>query len=235
MLEATNDSCAVGCQCAACAFPVDAPSDFRALAKRTVYSPRQLIFAEGAPSAGLYLVCRGAVRLYHSDPFGREHVLATVGPGALLGEFALDGARPVSISAQALPETELAFLPRARFEWLVRQHPETAMWLLDALSLELGRARRRVRDLTLKGAEARLAALLLELVGAGKKQASGTRIVLDYRRREIAEMIGVSTETAIRLLAKLHAKGVIAVHRRDVAITDAERLTRIASLDETAV
>jgi DNA-binding transcriptional regulator LsrR (DeoR family) len=53
-----------------------------------------------------------------------------------------------------------------------------------------------------------------------------------FTRRELAEMIGVSTETAIRLLAKLRRKGVIAVRGRDIRITDRERLARIAQHDE---
>lgn len=214
--------------------PLDAQEYFRAVAKCTLYKPHQPVFAEGDPCAGLYLVCYGAVKLYHSDRFGREHVLAVAGPGAVLGELALDPGESLSISAEALAETQLAFLARERFESFVDRHPRSAIWLIDALSRELGRARRRVRDLALKGAEARLAALLLELGGATNGHPPGPRVDARYRRREIAEMIGVSTETAIRLLAKLQVKGVIAIKGRDIAVTDVARLTRIADHDESA-
>jgi CRP-like cAMP-binding protein len=214
--------------------PLEAEEMFAAVASRAVYRVRQRVFHEGSPCAGLYLVCSGAVRLYHSDRLGREHVLGVAGPGAVLGEFAIDPTAPLSISAEALTHTELAFLPRQRLASLLRRHPDSAVWLIDALSRELRRARTRVRDIALRGGEARLAALLLSLVESGNASAGERRIPLRYRRREIAEMIGVSTETAIRLLAKLHSKGVISVRRRDIAVVDPIELARIAEQDDIA-
>ncbi|MBI3783998.1 MAG: winged helix-turn-helix domain-containing protein [Deltaproteobacteria bacterium] len=41
-------------------------------------------------------------------------------------------------------------------------------------------------------------------------------------------MIGVSTETAIRLLARLRQKNAIDLHHRDLTITDTEKLSRLA-------
>jgi CRP-like cAMP-binding protein len=232
MRRITCDGCPVRAQGAICAVPAEAQEDFRRVAQATVYKVHQVVFAEGNPCSGLYLVCHGAVKLYHSDRFGREHILEIAGPGAVLGEFALDSAQPLSISAETLTEAQLSYLPRERLEWFVQQYPATAIRLIDALGRELARARRKVRDLALKGAEARLAALLLQLTAAPPK-ASTSRPQLHYRRRELAEMIGVSTETAIRLLTKLRTRGVISIDRRDIAITDPIRLKRIAGDDET--
>jgi len=104
--------------------------------------------------------------------------------------------------------------------------------LIAALSNELAAARRKVRDLALKGAESRLAGLLVQLARASGEAASGQHLLLRYTRRDIAEMIGVSTETAIRLLGKLKQKRAIAIDRRDVTITDLDKLTKLANYDE---
>lgn len=234
MRRITCEACPVRGLGALCDVPPEAQEDFRRVALASVYKARQVVFTEGNPSTGLYLVCRGAVKLYHADRFGREHILEIAGPGAVLGEFALDGAEPLSVSAETLTEAQLSYLPRERLEWFVRQYPATAVRMLDALGRELARARRKVRDLALKSAEARLAALLLQLAASPAKAAApGPQ--LRYRRRELAEMIGVSTETAIRLLTKLRARGVISVDRRDIAIRDPVRLRRIAGDDEAEV
>jgi CRP-like cAMP-binding protein len=66
---------------------------------------------------------------------------------------------------------------------------------------------RLARDLALKGAEARLASLLEEWARTSNDRAPKRCIQLRHQRREIAEMIGVSTETLIRFLAKLKKKG----------------------------
>jgi len=213
-----------------CDVPADLLADFRSAGMTILYRPRQVIFGEGTPAAALYLLCHGTVKVYHSDRFGRDHILEIAGPGTLLGELSLDDRDLMSVSAEAITEVQAHCLPRDRIGALVQRHPETAVRLLAALSRELAVARRKVRELALKGAESRLAGLLLQL--AGSDVAPGRRLHLRYTRRELAEMIGVSTETAIRLLAALKRKGAIAADRRDVVIADVERLLRIAQHDE---
>ncbi len=217
-----------------CDLPADVLGDFRTAGTTILYRPRQVIFGEGTPSAALYLVCHGAVKLYHSDRFGRDHILEVAGPGALLGELSLDDDDAMSVSAEAVTEAQVSCLRRERIAAFVQRHPETGVRFLAALSRELAVARRKVRELALKGAESRLAGLLLQLAGAEGDVVAGRRLHLRYTRRELAEMIGVSTETAIRLLAALKRKGAIAADKRDVVIADADRLTRIAQYDETS-
>jgi CRP/FNR family transcriptional regulator len=207
--------------------------DFRAAGMTVLYRPHQVILGEGMPAAALDLICHGAVKLYHADRFGREHILAVVGPGAVLGELSLDDGEPLSSSAEALTEVQVLHLPRERVAAFIRRHPDTAMRFLAALSRELAVARRKVRELALKGAQSRLAGLLLQLAhGEGDCGAPALRLDLPYRRRELAEMIGVSTETAIRMLAALKRKGAIATEGREIVITDLAKLTRIAQHEE---
>ncbi|HZR81588.1 MAG TPA: Crp/Fnr family transcriptional regulator [Candidatus Binatia bacterium] len=223
--------------------------EFTAVGASAIYRPRQVVFAAGGPSEGLHLVCHGRVKLFCSDRFGHEHVLSVAGPGAVLGELSLDGEVVHAVSAEAVVESQLCFLPRDRLVRYLEKAPSVAIRLVAALSGELARARRHVRDLALKGAESRLAAWLLELAdgassanavaaaaAGGARPANGglpvQRVGIPFSRREIAEMIGVSTETAIRLLARLRERGAIAIERHAVAILDAERLARIARHDE---
>lgn len=216
-----------------CDLSTEALGDLRAAGTTVLYRPRQVIFGEGTSASALYLLCHGAVKLYHSDRFGRDHILEVAGPGALLGELSLDDGDVMSVSAEALTESQVSWLPRERIAAFVQRHPTTGVRFLAALSRELAVARRKVGELALKGAESRLASLLLQLARAEGDVVRGRRLHLRYTRRELAEMIGVSNETAIRLLAALKRKGVIAADKRDVVIADAERLTRIAQYDET--
>lgn len=227
------ESCPIRSHGVVCDLPMDALADFQLVGSTAIYRPRQVVFAEGACPSGLHLVCHGAVKLYHSDRFGREHILEVAGPGAVLGELSLDDASHLSVSAEALTEAQLCFLPRERLVPFLEKHPETAVRLIAALSAELAAARRKVRDLALKGAESRLAGLLVQLARAnGDKPPGRQHVQLGYTRRELAEMIGVSTETAIRLLGKLKHKGAIAVDRREVTISDLDKLIKLANYDE---
>lgn len=236
MRKIACETCSTRMQGAICDLPPDALAEFRAAGTSSIYRPRQVVFTEGSPPLGLYLVCHGQVKLYHVDRFDREHILEIAGPGAVLGELSFDDHLTHSVSAEAMAESQLCFLPRERLARFLEKHPAAAVRLIAAMSAELAAARRKVRDLALKGAESRLASWLVDLTRAGSAPGSnGERIELPYSRREIAEMIGVSTETAIRLLGRLRDRHVIAIDRRGIVIRDMDRLVRLARHDETEV
>jgi len=218
---------------ALCDLPPDGLAEFRRAGLTSVYRPRQVVFSEGNPPLGIYLVCHGMVKLYHSERFGREHVLELARPGAVLGELVEDGAgEALSISAEAVEESQLCFLARDRIPALLERHPRLGWRLATALSRELGLARRKVRDLAFKGAESRLAGLLIEIAGEAGIGDADAPIPLLSSRRELAERIGVSTETAIRLLGRLARGGLIALERKAVRILDAEGLLTLARRGE---
>jgi CRP-like cAMP-binding protein len=210
--------------------PDEQIGNFRACGVTGLYRARQVVFHEGNPAEGLFILCHGSVKLYRSDRFGREHILAVAGPGDILGELRLDPGATYSASAEAVTDTQLRYLPADRLIAFVQKHPMTGIRLIASLSKALAEARAKAGDLALNRAEVRLAKLLVGLADtAGQPQGGTTHIVLDYSRRDLADMIGVSTETAIRLLGRLKAKNLVRVHLRDLVITDVERLTRLAN------
>jgi CRP/FNR family transcriptional regulator len=223
------------CGAESCCIVRDLPADglekFRACGVTGLYRRRQVIFHEDAPAEGLYLLCEGTVKLFRSDRFGRDHILAIAGPGDVLSELSLDPAERYSVSAEALGDCQVCYLSRERLVAFMREHPMVAVRLIAALSRALAAARRKAGELALKRAEGRLADLLMRLAHAEPNGNAGARVTLAYSRRDLAEMIGVSTETAIRLLAKLKAKRVIATDQRELVVTDAARLARIANHD----
>jgi len=205
--------------------------DFRACSVSGIYRCRQVLFHEGAPAGALYLLCLGSVKLYQSDGLGREHILAVAAPGEVLSELPLAADDTYSVSAEALTDCQVSWIARDRLVAFLHRHPEVGVQLVGALSRALGAARRKAREFALMRAQGRLAELLVQLVRAsGEVPRNGrARVALAYSRRELAEMIGVSTETAIRLLARLKQKRLIEVGRHDLVVTDLSRLARLAN------
>jgi CRP-like cAMP-binding protein len=218
--------------------PIDDLGEFQTCVVTGLYKPRQVVFHEGAPANGLYVLCQGTVKLYRSDRFGRDFIIDIATAGALLGEIGLDDDETYSASAEALTESQLSFLSRERLARFIERHPKTAVRLVATLSKALAGARRKAGELALKRADARLADLLLRVADdtrrGGVARKGPTRIRLAYSRRELAEMIGVSTETAIRLLGKLKRNRVIDTEDGEIVIPDLERLTRLARYRDVA-
>ncbi len=228
------EQCSAHPTCLTADLPLEGLEEFRACSLVGIYRRRQIIFHEDAESDGLYLLCQGAVKLYQSDRFGRDHIVAVAGPGEVLNELSLEPGERHSLSAEALADSHICYLSRERLLRFIERHPQAGVRLVGALSRSLAATRRKLRELALKRAEGRLAELLIQLAQAAAEPPDSDghrRLVLAYSRREIAEMIGVSTETAIRLLGKLKRKQVIATDHRELIVTDPERLARIANHD----
>ena len=65
-------------------------SEIGSFAERTSirrFAPGELLFAEGEPCAGLFVVISGRVRIFKTSPSGREQVLTIEGPGGSIAEL----------------------------------------------------------------------------------------------------------------------------------------------------
>ncbi len=205
--------------------------DIRAAGASRPFRAGQVIFRESGPAGDLYLLCDGLVKLFHAGDDGRDHILESLAPGAVIGELSLERSEFLSISAQALTDARLLHLPRARVGWLIDRHPMLAVRVAQALSSGLARARRKSRDLALKGALPRLAAVLLSVSaphhGGGDRSYQPFR----YTRRDLAAITGTTTETVIRLLSRLRRRGVVRTKGRNIAVVDTAALRRLATSD----
>ncbi|HEY2772688.1 MAG TPA: Crp/Fnr family transcriptional regulator [Candidatus Binatia bacterium] len=210
--------------------PLSLLDEFRACTTTAIYKPRQALFFEGAPATGLYLVCHGAVKVYQSDRFGRDYIAGIAHPGDVLGEIGTEEGTTCSTSAEATVETQATFLSREHLARFLQLHPSAGLRLVTALCAALAGARRKTRDFAFKSAEGRLAELVLRLTERATTRASqgAAHFTLAYSRREIAEMIGVSPETAIRLFGGLRDRHLLSLEARELTIHDPERLRRIA-------
>jgi len=211
---------------------IDDLGEFEVCRVPGLYKPRQVIFHQGTPANGLYILCHGTVKLFQADRFGREFIIDVATPSAMLGELGMDDSETYSASAEALTESQLSFLPREHLVRFIERHPKAAVRLVATFSKALAGVRRTAGELALKRADARLADLLLRFADDacrdGTTESGPIRIRLTYSRRELAEMIGVSTETAIRLLGKFKRLRMIATNGGEIVVTDFERLTRLA-------
>jgi hypothetical protein len=100
------------------------------LATRVVrkrYARDEVIFGQGEPGCGLYIVVRGHVGIRRQGPGGAELLLTLAGPGEYFGELALFDGAPRSAGAMALDACGLLVLPRDAFRAFLEAHP-AALW-----------------------------------------------------------------------------------------------------------
>jgi CRP-like cAMP-binding protein len=89
------------------------------LLKEHKVSENEVIFNQGDPGDGLYIVLHGRVRIATTDSFGRERVLAFYGPGEFFGDMAVLTGAPRSATATASSDARLLQLRKDDFDVLV--------------------------------------------------------------------------------------------------------------------
>jgi CRP/FNR family transcriptional regulator len=183
-----------------------------------------VLFDEGMPAAGVYVVLTGRVKLVRTSPRGREQVLHVEGPGATLAEVPVfDGGGYVA-TAVAAEDGEVLLVPRDALLDLCGRHPAVALAVIRTLAHRVRHFAALIEDLALRDVTARLARCLLDesrQAGEGWFRLSGTR-------DEIAARLGTVRERVSRSLGTLRSLGLVEVRGRLVGIIDPGRLGRVA-------
>lgn len=188
-----------------------------------------MVFHEGMPAFGLYILCQGKIKVAKRTRFGHSQILKLLGPGEILGEKTLFDQETYTCYAKALEPSRLMFIPREDFLLFVRRYPEVGLRLIEKLSRELKVFGEKLVEITSRSAKERVARALLELARAfGQETPDGWDIGLELPRAELAEMAGVSTETAIRVLSDLKDRDILGLPGRRIVIKRREDLENLA-------
>ncbi len=194
------------------------------------FARAEIIFQEGEPAFGLYIICTGKVKLAKRSPEGKIQIMKLLGPGEILGEKSSFDHEVYSAYAKTLEDTKLHFIERADFIDFLTQHPEVALKLLDKLSRELKAFQGKLIETAYQNSTLRLARMLLLMAKTyGEPAPLGIYVGLELSRAELAEMASISTETAIRTLSQFKDQGLIELEGHKIYIHDREKL---ASLTE---
>jgi CRP/FNR family transcriptional regulator, cyclic AMP receptor protein len=175
-----------------------------------------VLFTTGEECRGLYMIDSGRVRIYRTDPEGREQVLHVEGPGRTVAELPIFDGGPYPASAITIEDCQLAFLPLAAFENLYRTQPDIAHAIVRALGRRLRHLVHLTETLAFRDVAARLAMLLVGYAErAGVATASGIEIELDRTQEELAHEIGTARESVSRAMKQLRRKGLVEPLGRD--------------------
>jgi CRP-like cAMP-binding protein len=189
----------------------------------------ELVFYEGLPAYGLYILCEGKIKVAKRLKGGRSQILKLLAPGEVLGEKTLFDQETYTCYAKALEPSRLMFIPREDFLAFMRKYPDVAFRLIEKLSRELKAFGDKLVEISAYSAKERMARVLLELAQAfGRETSEGLDIGVELPRGEIAEMAGVTTETAVRILSEFKDQGILALPGRRIVILKPEELRSMA-------
>jgi len=204
-----------------------------ARAVRKLYDDGELVFSEGEPCEGFYVVLAGKIRIFKTSANGREQVLAIEGPGSSVAELPVfDGGRyPASVAA--IEPSEMIFISRKDFQAFCLEHPQVALKVLAVVGSRLRRLVGIIEELSFTTVRQRLVAHLLRLADdIGQKTDRGIEIMLPGSHQDLAHQIGTVRELVSRNLSRLQAEGLLELDARHIVIRDPKGLREIQSATE---
>lgn len=204
----------------------DAELDF--LARRAIqreYSTGEMVFAEGEPCRGLFVIESGRVKIFKTSADGREQVLHIGGPGSSMAELPVFDGGPYPASAAVLSRASLLEVRKEDVRQLCLAHPEVALKLLRVVGARLRHLVDIIEELSFTTVRQRLAALLLRQAREkGRASPRGIEFELPATHQELAAQIGTVRELVSRNLGRLQSAGIVQVEGRKILVCEMKAL-----------
>jgi CRP/FNR family transcriptional regulator len=127
--------------------PAETLRAFEAIKSLGAYRRNTILFAEGRPVRGIYLLCDGRAKLSICAENGKRLTLRVAGPGEVLGLGAVLSNTPYEITAELLDSSQVAFVRRKELAKFLKDHPDVCMHVVRMLSQDLHGAYERVRSI----------------------------------------------------------------------------------------
>jgi len=186
------------------------------------------IFEEGENVNGIFCVKDGVCKLSKLSPNGKDQIVKLISKGELLGQRSMISDEPVNLSAIALEDMEVCFIPKSEIMGLFTQNNNFSMNVMKTICGDLKEADDHMVNMAQKTVKERLAETLLYL-----KDTFGTNIdqslKIQLSREELASMIGTATESCIRLLSDFNKNGLIEIKGKKIYLKDVQKLKREAN------
>lgn len=176
-----------------------------AIAMHQEFSKGHIVFRQGEPPPGIYVVGSGLVRIYKLAPSGKEHILHLAGPGQTFAEVAVMGGFDCPAFAEVIDDCEIALLPSKPIMDLLSSDHALCLELLVGLSAWVHHLTGLLEDVVLRDAAGRVARHLLAFAN------DDGVVVLPGLKKHLASHLNLTSETLSRTLRRFTDAGWIQV------------------------
>src|SRR5271154_6054731 len=197
------------------------------ISQAKTFTPKAMLFDQGAIAGSVFNVTAGIVRLYKSLPDGRRQIVGFALPGDFLGLALMDR---YSVAAEAVTDVKVCRFARPAFLAYVDGRPHLLRRLHEFAGHELSLAQDQMLLLGRRTAEEKVAAFLLNLqTRYGRIGTASVTVPLPMSRQDIADYLGLTIETVSRTLTRLAREKALLIVPDGIRLLSADRLEKLAA------
>jgi CRP/FNR family cyclic AMP-dependent transcriptional regulator len=214
-----------------CDLPAGALQTFENIKYATAYPQGAVLFVEGQMPRGIFVLCKGSVKLSITSTSGRTMIVKLAEPGEVLGLSATISGKPYEVKAETVEPCQINFVKRDDFLRFLQEDVEACFKVAEQLSEKYHNACKEVGALGLSHSAAeKLAKLLLKWsCKNGEAAKPEPRLKIPLTHEEIAQMIGTSRETVTRLFAELRKRQIVQSKGSTLVIRNSAALRELAN------
>lgn len=186
----------------------------------------EVIFEEGENVNGIFCIKDGVCKLTKLSPNGKDHIVKLVTKGELLGQRSMISDEPVNLSAVALEDMQVCFVPKSEIMGFFDKNNQFSMNVMRTICGDLKEADSQMVNMAQKTVKERLAETLLYLQDTFGKNEDDT-LKIQLTRDELASIIGTATESCIRLLSDFNKSGLIEIKGKKIILKDIPKLKKM--------
>lgn len=192
------------------------------------YEKDNIILMEEEAGGALFVIVSGKVKIARTSSDGREVIFSILSESDFFGEMAILDGLTRSATVVALETSEVFIIERNQFLELLKQHPEISISLLQELTRRLRAADMKIKALSLKDAEGKVATVVLQIADdIGTIKQGIVEIQKLPLQQDLANMAGTSRETISRTLHTFAKKGLIELDGSKLRILDYEKFKEL--------
>ncbi|WP_299012596.1 Crp/Fnr family transcriptional regulator [uncultured Polaribacter sp.] len=185
------------------------------------------LFEEGDRINGVFCIKDGVCKVSKMSENGRNQIISLIKKGDIIGERSLISDEPANLTAIALDDMEVCFIPKEEIIKDLEKNPGFTMSVLKDMANTLKKADNVIVDMAQKTVKQRLAETLIRLKDKFDVTDDGI-INLQLSREDFANIVGTATESAIRLLSDFKKRGLVEFKGKEFKILDTKSLEKIA-------
>ncbi len=191
-----------------CHLPKATMEAFQPLKFTLAYPAGATLFVEGQACRGIYILCKGRVKLSASSRAGQTLTFKIAQPGEVLGLNATVAGIPHETAAETGQPCQLNFVKRNDFLKFLTEHSDACLHAAIHLSRECQQAYQHLRSFVTTSAPERIARLMLDWSQDDSRTATAQGIKVALTHDEIGQIIGMSRETVTRTLANFRQRNI---------------------------
>jgi len=190
------------------------------------YKKKHVLYSEGQRPKVVYFVISGKIKIYKTSFDGKELITGINGPGDFFGYTAILEETNYRDNAQTLEDSRLMLIPREDFLELITNDTRIARQFISIITKNIIEKEENLLNLAYNSLRKKVA-YGLSLLVEKYKEPGKEKIVVDISRENLAQTIGVATESLIRTLADFKGEGLIDIQTGKVILLNEKKLKNL--------